>query len=378
MPLPVAAVNALTARWAATIDGGSTVLSGLGLWPLLALLRLGADDVVGAELDGAIGDADPAAAADLLGTLREAAAIEAALGLWSEAGMKLEPAWLEQMPAGTHGRLRGEHDADRRALDDWARENTAGLIDRMPVGSLEGVRLLLASAIAVRTRWEHPFIESAWTPAEGPWTGRSLTRLRASGRDLDEVVVADTDAGPLTVIRCPGRDDIEVRLVLGAPDASAGAVLAAAITADGVPGSRLPDGTPGPGLQIGDQASIDRPQLVVLTPKFRVTGSHDLTANSDLFGLTTAIDSSTGHFPGISPEDLYVGGARQDALALFTAEGFEAAAVSTIAMAGTSMRQPNPQAYRQITATIDRPFGFLAVHRPTGLILVAGWVDEPV
>jgi hypothetical protein len=30
-----------------------------------------------------------------------------------------------------------------------------------------------------------------------------------------------------------------------------------------------------------------------------------------------------------------------------------------------------------IMATFDRPFGFVGVHRPTGLVLVAGWVAEP-
>lgn len=30
-----------------------------------------------------------------------------------------------------------------------------------------------------------------------------------------------------------------------------------------------------------------------------------------------------------------------------------------------------------IVATFDRPFGFVAMHRPTGLVLLAGWVAEP-
>ncbi|PAZ11662.1 hypothetical protein CLM62_34210 [Streptomyces sp. SA15] len=28
-------------------------------------------------------------------------------------------------------------------------------------------------------------------------------------------------------------------------------------------------------------------------------------------------------------------------------------------------------------ATFDRPFGFLAVHRQTNLVLAAGWVTDP-
>ena len=30
-----------------------------------------------------------------------------------------------------------------------------------------------------------------------------------------------------------------------------------------------------------------------------------------------------------------------------------------------------------LIVTFDRPFAYYAVHRPTGLILVAGWVTEP-
>jgi hypothetical protein len=32
---------------------------------------------------------------------------------------------------------------------------------------------------------------------------------------------------------------------------------------------------------------------------------------------------------------------------------------------------------RILRLDVDRPFGFLAVHRDTGLVLVAGWVTDP-
>lgn len=379
MPLPVPAINALTARWAATIDGGSTTLSGLGVWPLLAMLRVGADEVTAAELDTAVGGADPRAATELLTTLREATAIQAALGLWSAPHFVLESAWLASVPDHAHGQLSGDERADRQALDAWARANTDGLIERMPVATLARVRLLLASAIAVRTSWEQRFTEAPWLPEAGPWREAPIAGLRRADLDLDQVAVADSAAGKLTFARCQGQDDVDVLLVLGPPDAPAGEVLAAAATAagTGVPGSRLPDGTPGPGLQIGDRASIDRPTLTVRTPRFRVSGSHDLAQQSGLFGLATAMDPTVGHFPGISNDELFLSAARQDAVAIFTAQGFEAAAVTAMTLTPTSMRRPSGQLYRQITVTFDRPFGFLAVHRPTGLILVAGWVDEP-
>jgi len=42
----------------------------------------------------------------------------------------------------------------------------------------------------------------------------------------------------------------------------------------------------------------------------------------------------------------------------------------------TAMAMPQHTA-KQLTASFDRPFGFVAAHRPTGLVLVCGWVDDP-
>ena len=51
----VRAVNDLTARWARSLPDGNTVVSGLGLWPLLAILATAADEPGRAELAEAAG-----------------------------------------------------------------------------------------------------------------------------------------------------------------------------------------------------------------------------------------------------------------------------------------------------------------------------------
>jgi hypothetical protein len=43
-------------------------------------------------------------------------------------------------------------------------------------------------------------------------------------------------------------------------------------------------------------------------------------------------------------------------------------------MMRTSM--PTNQA-RRLDVQLDRPFGFVAVHRDTRLPIVAGWIDQP-
>ncbi|WP_332838981.1 hypothetical protein [Nocardia bovistercoris] len=62
--------------------------------------------------------------------------------------------------------------------------------------------------------------------------------------------------------------------------------------------------------------------------------------------------------------------------ARFTSGGFEAAAVTAIGMARAAAPSQSRR-IRCVEVTFDRPFGFLAVHRPTGLAIVAGWVATP-
>jgi hypothetical protein len=54
-----------------------------------------------------------------------------------------------------------------------------------------------------------------------------------------------------------------------------------------------------------------------------------------------------------------------------------AAAVTAFATrAGAGIPMERHQV-RQVSVTIDRPFGFAAVDVESGLVVVAGWVSEP-
>jgi serine protease inhibitor len=75
---------------------------------------------------------------------------------------------------------------------------------------------------------------------------------------------------------------------------------------------------------------------------------------------------------------MVVSQARQHAVAEFTAEGFKAAAVTAFALRAAAAYFPQRTFRKRVVSVVfGRPFGFLAVHRATGLVLVAGWVDEP-
>ncbi|CAM5685733.1 serpin family protein [Streptomyces hirsutus] len=381
----VKAINGLATRWAAALPHDGTVLAAAGVWPLLGLLADGAAGPARQELSDALSipaDGAATAARDLLSTLGATRGLGTALGLWTRSTLPVEPAWLNQLPADVHGQLTGDPIGDQLHLDTWAAKCTQGQIDAMPVTVNDETLLVLASALTLRTDWIRPFTPGGMEAETGPWRDMNLAGLHRTTSLLNRVGVADTAAGPLTELQIIGTHGIDVHLYLGTPEATAGQVLTAAVGAlhnrrAMVPGEHLPYGTPGPGLSVTRVPSVDgEATLHVSTVPFTVKAHHDLLDHPDLFGLRTATDASQGHFPGISAKPLAVQAAAQAMTATFGARGFRSAAVTAFAMvAGGIPRYPFRA--REISARFDRPFGFLALHRTSRLVLNAGWVTNP-
>ncbi|MEV6837638.1 serpin family protein [Streptomyces sp. NPDC051133] len=381
----VRAVNGLTARWAATTTGG-TALSAAGVWPLLAFLADGAAGPARAELAGALGvpaDRAAAAARELLAGLGSVAGLDAALGLWTHQELALRAQWRAGLPAGTHGVFGDDLVTAQERLDAWAAERTGGLIERMPMTLTREARMVLAAALALRTTWRQPFEELPHRPAAGPWQGRTVRGLHRRSVRPDRVGVAGTPDGFVTALTVPGDNGVDVHLVLGEERMTPGQVLARGVEVVQralavTPGGALPHGHVGPGLHV-EQQPVTAPEpraLAVRTVGFEVRADHDLTALAGLFGLTTALDRSHGHFPGVAGVPLAVGEARQSALAQFGATGFRAAAVTAVASVYGGGFQPRYET-TVVQVDFDRPFGFLAVDRDSRLVLVAGWVTDP-
>ncbi|WP_324289316.1 serpin family protein [Streptomyces sp. H34-S4] len=195
--------------------------------------------------------------------------------------------------------------------------------------------------------------------------------------------MARAATGPVTLLEVVGYSGVDVHLVLGEPQAPPGQTLRAGIAAvtraiASTGASVLPEGGPGPGLHIEQVLSVDREhRLDIETVAFEVKAEHDLLESAALFGLESASEVRSGHFPGISTDPLAIVSARQSAVARFYAEGFEAAAVTAIGTAGGAGIAPRPKyRVRRAEVTFHRPFGFLAVHRTSRLVLAAGWVAD--
>ena len=367
--MTVAATNALTARFASIVDGTQTVLSGAGVYPLLSLL---AEHAAGPARDELLAVAP--SPADF--GLADSPTTRLAEAVWSRDELPLTERWLAAVPESMRGRLTGDPAVDQPVLDEWAARHTGGMIPAMPIRVNDQIVLVLASALAVLTTWSEPFTDGRSRPQAGPWRGRDLAALHRRTYDLGAARVAGTAAGPVTLLTVQGSEDVDVVLALGEPERGAAQVLPAAITA--LPDPSALDLAQGPGVRVEVVPARDEvPELSVSTVRFTVKGDHDLLEHADVFGLSTARDATTGHFPGISPVPLAISQARQSAVATFSATGFKAAAVTAMAMLVGSAAPIFDKQKQRVSVNFDRPFGFLAVYRPTGLVLVAGWVTDP-
>lgn len=374
------AVHALTRAWVDRLDGThSTVISGPGAWLALTALLAGADGDARMELEAATGVArgDAAAAVDRsLGELGQNDGVAAAVGLWVNRSVPLLPGLFDPGSTVRVAPLEGQAE-----LDAWVDHATGGLIRSMDVELADDVRAVLASAIAARGHWTHPF-----HPGIGSWRGQTLTDgWLTRSFDPDDVAVVGTGPDTTKISRVVVRTTAatEVHLVAGSPDASAGQCLSLALdalrgTAPVVAGAGIAAGTSVGCLTVttedGDNA---QPRAHVGLPQFSIADRHDLLHQADLFGLVAVQDTTRGHLPHLTPEPLAVSQAVQQAVMDFGAEGFEAAAVTVLLAVPGSIPRRQPDQHRRLVLRVnhDRPFGFLVV-APGGLPLFAGWVAD--
>jgi serine protease inhibitor len=369
----VQAANALTGKWCAQLGSDDFALSGAGLWPLLALLASAADESARAELAAALGrSADLAAqdALELIDVLRAGVSTTAALGLWTRKDIPLHAEWASGLPEGV---VRTP--TDQAALDQWASEETGGLIEKFPLTITPATALVLASALAARVKWREPF---EGDPRDGNWESTDPAEQWLSRRTYDLGIAAVLD-GTVTRIVVEGDGDVDVHLLLG--EQQPADVLATGLRElSGEAQVRLAaelDGG-GAGLTVERVPSSRPNDMVCLAlPSFEITAKHDLMKHVDLFGLRSLIDPDVSHLTLISPVPLSVSEGAQNVLARFFAEGFEAAAVTAFGMYLTGAPLPESYEVTRVDVAFDRPFGFIAVHRPSRLAVVAGWVNSP-
>jgi hypothetical protein len=379
--LTAADVAAPVARYAARLHALAGprhhVASPLGAWLLLALCSPASGEVLGC---------DPADAASLAAELlaHPDPLVPAAAAVWHRPGVSDAAArWLAGLPPSvTTGPLTSQAE-----LDGWARRGTLGLIERFPVTLNPSLYLLAATVLATRVSWERPF-DLAPASALGrssPWAGTLSRVLRTpDGPGHQQFVAATAAAGDVAVHAARARGGLAVISVAAAPGIPAGDVLAAAydlapaLATGGTVAGRslfdLPLGE-GPLWSVTERSAPVRSadgreeRCTAVLPAWSARSEHDLS--DPALGFAEVAQA-------LAPGDPWQ--ARQAAMARYTRVGFEAAAVTAVAVA-MAMRVPRPGLIRTAELRFGHPFAVVAVATGDGpwqgLAVFSAWVAQP-
>jgi len=397
----MADLPALIARYAAVFHdvvggGGHHVASPLGAWLLLGLAAPAASGADSDELVGVLGTGGGAAAAlaaELLA--RPHPLVASAAAVWNRPGT-VDQDWLDGLPAEVE---RGDIPTQAEA-DAWARGKTSGLVERFPITISDWIYLLMATALAAKVSWERPFdlVNASALGPGSPWValpGRVLSSPEHPGH---RAFIAATDrAGDVAVHTGSAVGGLQVTSVIASPGVPPGDVLAAAheiaiaeALGRAVPRRSLFDLPLGDGLlwSVTEERSQagDQEKCTAVLPVWSARSDHDLSNPRLGFAAAAhALDRDAG-----DPWQ-----ARQTVTATYSRTGFEAAAVTAMAimlsataprrglLRRAELRFGHPYAVVAVVADeeAERPHGPLRPPPPPGpwhgVPVFSAWVAEP-
>jgi Serpin (serine protease inhibitor) len=360
------------------------VVSPLGAWLLVALCSSLSTDAGRAALREVLGappEEAAAAASDLISTPHPA--VGTAAGLWVRASLLTNRAraWQEALPESMEtGDLPSQPE-----LDSWADRHTFGLVKQFPLQLDPSTALVLATALATKVSWQVPFelVDAAALGASTPWSRRlrkvlSTPAAHGPGRPVvpvshDQFLAVTERAGTVAVHIAVAREGLCVASVIAGPDVAPGDVIAAAydiaLCEAGQRGAverlslfDLPLGKAPLWEITEEQAQTSSPdgkeeRYRTVLPAWSAQTNVDLGGNG--LGFAEAADGVAAAI-GLG-EHHYV--ARQSALARYSRTGFEAAAVTGLAVAMAAL-VGRPGTRR--TATVRFGHSFAAVAFVTG------------
>lgn len=111
----------------------------------------------------------------------------------------------------------------------------------------------------------------------------------------------------------------------------------------------------------------------ITMPRFKFAFESSLNNALIAMGMQKAFLPETADFSGISEEDLYISEIRHKAYIDVNETGTEAAAVTSVVFAATSMRDEPPV----VPFFVNKPFIFAITENSTGAILFLGEVNHP-
>lgn len=372
-------VAAYAERLHAAAGEAHQVASPLGAWLVLALAAPVATGETRSALEEVLGvDAEQAAAAAAGLLARPHPAVVSAAACWSAvAGGPPLRAWRDALPP----QLATGPIPSRAEADAWVREHSLGLIETFPL-DLAGVVLLLASVLAAKVTWLEPFDVAPAGRLGGPWTAEQVLSIEV--RHGHRAGIHRSARAGDVAVHTALADGLSVTAVVAAEGVPAADVLAAAheVTLGRSMPLRLADLPLGEGhawtlTEEPTEHADGAERYRTLLPAWAARRKHDLLLPGLGFDLAgrALIEALEG--------DAQLE-AVQQAVARWDRYGFEAAAVTGLAVAVSATR-PRPGTLRRAELRFARPFAVVAVaQRDTapgpwdGLPVFSAWVTQAV
>lgn len=346
--------NRLGYKVLSQLSGGSqnALVSPVSLAWALSMAAEGAAGETRQKLLKALDVDDPQTAAELSGPLKDAGLMWANAAFIG-AGIELKPDYAailsERYGAGLFEL------PDSEAANAWASDATGGLIDHLAVDPAAGGQLTLANAAVLQAEWASPF-------------DPSMTREDAFHTPDGDVTVPfmsqDTYAqyGESMGVQLVSKGYMNGRLAMVLALPPEGGLKRALKNLEENPNSFF--------------TFKPNPQNVRLRlPKLDMSGEASLKDAIVAAGCWVPFHEEYADYSGISEADLKVTDVFQQVRVQVDEEGTRAAAVTEVELSDTAVADEGPQ---PIDFTVDRPFLFALVDRPTGAVLFAGAVVNPV
>lgn len=341
-------------------DQGDRTVSPAGVASVLSALELGGDRAMKKAVAKVLGaGARPGPRLDTFRTaLRRLAAgrgdgpFDGADAMFVDQSITLKPGIAETLLAEAQVSVRTvplDHDEGLAAVNEFVSKATRGRIPTILEQSSNGAALVAVDAFHFRDCWHVAFdpsrtTASAFRTTNGP-------SLDVSMMHLDAQPLAYRVSGRFAAVELGYRDPRFVMTLVTTVDAPA-----------------LPDAFgPAASLLAGEgftSASVD-----LALPAFAAEEARDLLPVLSDLGLAAGV-ASPGSLTGFA-DGLTLSAVRQK-IVIAVDEAGTVAAAATAAEAVRSASGPQP-----VRIDFNKPFVFALRHRPTGLIVMSGYVAQP-
>lgn len=257
--------------------------------------------------------------------------------VWVRSGLSIEPLFMENMQKVFNA--ESFNITNQEAMDDWASKKTHGLIDKMPVGSLDDLLLLLANATYFNGQWLNKFDAEKTIPY--PYHNYDGTTTETKFMNNQSHLLSAWEEG-YSMITLPYKID-SFQMIFFLPDE----------------GYELADMLP----TINWFTPMEKHEVFYAIPLFKQKSEFSATDFLKEAGINDLFHQAPGIAPGIQ-----LGDVSQTATIEVNESGAKAAAITT----SSWIASPTiPDLF-----ILDRPFAYAIVEQHTQTVLFQGVVSE--